>query len=320
MLNKYFLKTTLLAVTALTFLHTSVLLAASLSPRYIELKEAVFAQPYTELPRYKVTTKLFNFKSDKQQHSLLDDARRTLLTTKDFLGPERGQKLLQANGICFAGTWHIDTSNQFSGVFKEGSRVPIIARASTTFSGTLQDERRSLGMAVKLIPQDLGDAPTLNVFSLHSAGGVTKQYMLDLSMDKEPPLGRIQRLRDIRTALKLKNTLLKADREAGSVDPSATYRSVAALAEHGESSSVLSPRWLRFSPATEYRVDKDDFRDELRVENYPTEKIIYNIEAGHHTSHDKSSATWQRIGQLVFNQSITSRACDTQLHFAHPTN
>lgn len=320
MLNKYFFKKALLTAAVLTYLPSMTLVAASQSQRYTSLKEAIFSEPYEKLPRYKVTTKLFNIKSNTQQSALLDDARRTLAASNDLLGAERGQKLLQANGICFAGEWRIDTPNQFGGVFKEGSSVPVIARASTTFSGTLQAERRSLGLAVKLMPKDLGDAPSLNAFSLHSAGGVTKRYMLDLSMDNEPPLGRIPRLRDVRTALKLKNTLLKADREAGSVEPSATYRSVAALAEHGEELAVMSPRWLRFSPATKHRVDRDDFRDELRVENYPTEEIIYNIEVGHHISQDKSLASWQKIGQLIFNESITSKACDTQLHFAHPKN
>lgn len=92
------------------------------------------------------------------------------------------------------------------------------------------------------------------------------------------------------------------------------------MANYGESNQGKAPKWLRFSPALNERVDREDFRDELRVENYPNEQLIYNIEAGNHTRHKKSLATWQHIGQLVFNESVTSKACDTRLHFAHPLN
>ncbi len=257
---------------------------------------------------------------------LAADAKRTLSNFDDLLGPERGPKLLQANGICFSGYWEITEKSDFTGVFESGRRAPVIARASTIFSGTRQSERRAFGMAVKLLPDDLGDAPSLNVFSSHSAGGVTQPYVLDLSMDNEPPLGRIPSWRDISTALKLKSTLLQADREAGSVDPSVTYRGVAALGEYNVQGLSRSPHWIRFSPATEERVDREDFRDELRVENYQGNQLTYNIDVGDQAGvvdkakKKKSSALWQTIGKLVFTESITSNVCDTQLHFPHPKN
>ncbi len=288
--------------------------------RLDELKRQIFEEPYTQLPRYQVTTKLFKRNQKSQPSNLLDDAKRTLRDNNDLLAPGRGQKLLQANGICFAGEWTINKGSEFTGLFKDASRVPILARASTTFSGTLQKERRAFGLAVKFLPEDLGDAASLNIFTLHSAGGVTQKYMLDLNVDNEPPLGRIPRFKDIATALKLKSTLLKADREAGSEKPSVTYRTVAPLAAYGEKGSVVAPRWVRFSAANKERVDQADFRDELRVENYADHQLIYNIDVGHHSSLKKSKATWQTIGKLTFTESVTSEACDTRLHFAHPRN
>ena len=304
--------------------------------RFERLKETIFAEPYTELPRYKVTRKLFKNTEKGQPSRLLSDAKRTLSNTTDLLSKDRGQKLLQANGICFAGHWLIDKPSSFTGLYKQGVRVPVIARISVSFSGTLQKERRALGMAVKFLPNDLADKPSLNVFALHTVGGVKKQHVLDLAMDNEPPLGRIPRLSDIPTALKLRSDLTKADKEAGSEQPNVTYRTVAPLAEyrtaeyrtaqhqtvkHAEEISI-APRWLRFSPLTKQRVDHDDFRDELRVEHYSNKQISYSIDVAglHNKSDNKRKANWQILGQLVLTESVTSKACDTRLHFPHPKN
>lgn len=319
----------LFTVLIATALFATALFAAETegySERYELLRKQVFAVAYDDLPRYEVTRQSFQSNSESGAASLGEDANRTLTSNDDLLGPERGPKLLQANGICFSGYWEVDQDNSFSGVFRPGGQIPIIARASTIFSGTQQSERRALGLAVKLMPGDLGDAPSLNVFTSHSVGGVKQPYLLNLSMDNEPPLGRIPSLRDIPTALKLKSTLLEADREAGSTNPSITYRGVTALGEYNAQGIGKSPHWIRFSPKTVERIDRDDFRDELRVENYPAGKLIYNIDVGDQsnvvdkTKKKKSRADWQTIGQLVFAKSITSKVCDTQLHFPHPKN
>ena len=291
--------------------------------RYQTLKEKIFRQPYTDLPYYKVTKALFknNNKSSskKNKSQLLIDAKRTLSSSEDFLNIERQQKLLQANGICFAGKWHINRESKFTGLYQLNAEVPVIARASVSFSGTLQKERRALGLAVKLLPTDLGDSPSFNVFSLHSVGGVKTKHLLDLTLDNEPELGRIPRIQDITTALKLKSVLLKADRESGSKKPSVTYRTIAPLASFNESNPV-APRWIRFSAANSERIDLDDFRNELRVENYANRQLIYRIEVGSDQRSKKSKAQWQTIGELIFSESVTSKACDTQLHFPHPKN
>lgn len=293
--------------------------ADQIQNRYQVLKGVIFATPYDSLPYYKVSKALFKNEQKGAESRLLQDARRTLSSSQDLLGKERGQKLLQANGICFTGEWIIDQDSNFSGLYKQTTRVPVIARASTTFSGTKQKQRRALGLAVKLLPNDLGSSPSLNVFTVHSIGGVKTKHLLDLSLDNEPPLGRIPRFQDIPIALKLKSELLKADKEAGSEKPSVTFRTVAPLAEYKEE-NIIAPRWLRFSSANNVRIDKEDFRDELRVEHYPNKQLIYKIEVADHPKQKKSKAQWQTIGQLVLNESITSKACDTQLHFGHAKN
>jgi len=294
--------------------------------RFEQLRTAIFAEPYLQLPRYKVTRKLFKNTQKDQPSKLFNDAKRTLVDKSDLLEAGRGQKLLQANGICFTGDWIIDQKSTFSGLFKQDTRVPIISRISVSFSGTLQKERRALGIAVKLLPHDLGNQPSMNVFALHSVGGVQTKNVLNLAMDNEPPLGRVPRLADIPTALKLKSDLLKADKEVGSKKPSVTYRTVAPLAEYQtaeyQASEVVAPRWVRFSPLTAHRADQNDFRDELRVENYPDKQIVYAIEVAEplNQKNRKRDASWQTIGQLVLSESVTSDACDTRLHFTHPKN
>ncbi len=290
--------------------------------RFEQLKLSIFEQPYTELPRYKVTRRLFKKTNNNQSTNLYDDAKRTLIESSDLLPPNRGQKLLQANGICFSGHWNIDNESDFSGLFRQGTKVPVISRISVSFSGTQQNERRALGIALKLLPRDLGDQASLNVFALHSVGGVKTKHVLDLAMDNEPALGRIPLFGDILTALKLKNELLKADKDVGSKEPSVNYRTVFPLAEYREQNAVSAPRWIRFTPKTVHRADEIDFRDELRVEKYPNNEIVYTIEAGvtNNQSDKKGNAKWQPLGQLVLNESTTSAACDTRLHFAHPKN
>lgn len=293
------------------------------SARFEQLSHVLFKQPYATLPRYKVTKSLFQSKSKKPENYLLNDARRTLNSSADLLSADRGQKLLQANGICFSGKWIIDQQSEFSGLFAKGTDSPAIARASVSFSGTEKDERRALGLAVKLMPNDLGDKPSLNIFTLHSVGGLRTPYLYDLSLDNEPPLGRIPRFRDISTALKLKRIFLSADKEAGSIEPSVTYRSVDSIAAYRQKEFGLdsvAPKWLRFSPAYSNRIDRNDFRDELRVENYPGKQLKYVIEVASGEAKKKSNAEWLAIGELRLSASVTSKACDTRLHFAHPKN
>lgn len=311
-------KTAYAAIISLAIFYSTVSAAQSQN-RYQSLKDVIFATPYDSLPYYKVSKALFKSKQKGAESRLLKDARRTLSSSDDLLGKDRGQKLLQANGICFAGEWVIDQDSNFTGLYRKTTRVPVIARASASFSGTKQNERRALGLAVKLLPDDLGASASLNVFALHSVGGVKTKYLLDLSLDNEPPLGRIPRFQDISTALKLKSELLKADKEAGSETPSVTFRTVAPLAEYKEQNTT-APQWLRFSAANDIRIDKQDFRDELRVEHYPNGQLIYKIEVADQIKQKKSKAQWQTIGQLVLNESVTSKACDTQLHFAHSKN
>ncbi len=293
--------------------------------RFDELKSAVFALPYQARPTYKVSKKTFGKPGKSEQNQLRKAALRTLRSSQDLIDFPGGQKLLQANGICFSGDWIIDKPSQFTGLFQQGSASPIIARASVALSGVKQKNKRAFGLAIKLLPNDLGQQASLNIFTANSLGGVVNKHVLDLKLDNNPPLGRIPNLTDISTALRLRKDLESADRHViketnsrGKAD--VTYRSITHIAAYqpAESEAVIAPKWIRFRPANPERVDKDDFRDELDTSLYQDQKIVYQIDVAADHGSRKSSAKWQTIGKLELTDSVTSKACDAKLHFQHP--
>ena len=310
-----------IVIIALTLIWSAI---ASANPRFEKLKTAVFELPYSERPTFAVNRKPFGATGKGADNFLREAARRTLLNTQDLYAFKNDRKLLQANGICFSGEWVIDQKNDYTGLFAEGATSPVIVRASVALGGVRRKDKRAFGLAIKLLPDTLGEDASLNLFVLNSMGGVVAENVLGLNMDNEPPLGNIPRFRDIRTALRMRKDLEAADREhiksrelATSPKPQAGFRPVTHVAAY-RSEKTISPKWVRFTSATTTRVDQDDFRDELDLSHYPEGQIVYHIEVADDHGAKKSSAVWQKLGSLVLNQSITSKVCDTRLHFQHP--
>jgi len=310
-----------IVITALALIWSG---STTANPRFEELKSAVFGSPYDERPTFDVTRKPFGAAGKGEDNFLREAARRTLVNSQDLYAFKNDRKLLQANGICFSGEWIIDQKNSYTGLFSEGSKSPVIVRASVALGGVLRKDKRAFGLAIKLLPDSLGDEASLNMFVLNSMGGVVAENVLDLPMDNEPPLGKIPRFRDIRTALRMRKDLEAADREHiesraldTSQKPQAGFRPVTHLAAY-RSEKAISPKWVRFTSATTDRIDQDDFRDELDLIHYPDQKIVYHLEVADDHGGKKSSAVWQKLGSLVLDQSVTSKVCDTRLHFQHP--
>ena len=308
---------------------TSLLLQAEnpiLPSTFEHVKDVVFAEPYAQLPNYKVNKKLFGKSNNSDQNKLLSAAKRTLNDSRDLIHFPQGQKLLQANGICFVGEWSINatkeavTNNRYTGLFQAGVSTPVIVRASVALSGTQQKNKRAFGMAIKFFNNKNGQTlPSLNAFVLNSFGGVVKKHVLDLSLDNQPTLGSLPKFSDLRTALRLRKDLEKADREQGTKKPKFAFRPITHLADYQTPGEKNSPKWLRLKAITTTRVDENDFRDELRVENYENNEIIYSIEVAPDSGQKKSKAQWQSIGTMKLRESITSAACDKNLHFMHPS-
>ena len=154
----------------------------------------VFTESYANLPNYLVDRSLFGDSgTNPETNYLLAAAHRTLTSRKDFYEFPQGQKLLQANGICFAGKWIIDRPSPFTGQFSYPTESLVMARASVLLSGTKQKDKRGFGFALKIIkgPDPNKVVPTLNAFVMHSMAGTRSQYVLDLVLDNEPPLGSL---------------------------------------------------------------------------------------------------------------------------------
>lgn len=304
---------------------TSVVWAAAFvydGSSFRHVKQVIFASPYATLPHYKVDKKRFGRSGDNAANLLLAAAKRTLTNLSDLYKFPHGQKLLQANGICFTGKWIIDSQSPFTGQFSHLTQSLAIVRASVSLSGTRQQDRRAFAIAIKLFPTTDPDAivKTLNIFTMHSMGGVKSKHILDLVVDNEPLLGGLPGLGDWATAYRLLADLERADGLISYNKPSVRYRPVTHLAEYGHSSTVVAPRWLRLRPvATLPRINRQDFRDELRIEHYPRGQLQWDIDvAPDSDSHNKSTAQWTTIGKLILTDSVTSAACDNRLHFTHP--
>ncbi len=287
------------------------------------VKQIVFQNPYDVLPQYRVSKKQFGKKGVTPENYVLKAAKRTLTRQEDLWDFPNGQKLFQANGICFSGEWIIDKESLYTGQFQYLTRSRVIARASVALSGTKQSDKRAFGFALKLFPSSDPNtvAPTLNAFVMHSLGGTYTQHVLDLVMDNEPPLGGLPPLSQLGLAYRLLKDFKTADKMFTTEKPDVGYRPVAHLAvsTKSENTEIIAPTWLRLRPAEELpRIDKADFRDELRVEHYPDQRLLWVIEVASGKRKNKSSAEWITLGRLVLNESITSPACDQQLHFAHP--
>lgn len=302
-----------------------------------QIKEAVFRDAYESLPQYRVSRKHFGKKGSSKDNHVFHAGRRTLTVRDDLWEFPNKQKLFQANGICFVGEWIIDKKTPFTGQFSDLTRTPVIARASVALSGTKQKNKRAFGFALKLFPASTKETvvPTLNTFVMHSLSGTVRKHVLDLTMDNEPPLNGLPPISQLGVAYRLLSDFSRADKVVSQTKPDVGFRPVAHLAEmtnDGErvkDDKVIAPRWLRLRPSVDLvRVDKDDFREELRVENYPENKLSWIIEvaAGHadvdgnekQKAIKKSKAQWLVVGQLILNESIISPGCDQRLHFSHP--
>ena len=288
-----------------------------------EIYRQVFSQPYVEMPVYKVNRRHFGRAGKHVDNQVYQAGIRSLTLEEDLYDFPNGQKLFQANGICFTGQWLMDQPSDFTGLFSEGTQLPVIARASVALNGTEQKHKRAFGMAVKIFPTTDPDeaVQTRNLFVMHSLGGVRVKHVADLSLDNAPSLGSIPPIGQIPVALRLRRDFERADREVSEGEADVSFRSVRHLAGVSTGNfpveETLSPTWIRLRiEENTARVDRNDFRDELRTQNYPQGRLTWLIEAATGERGKKKQADWKRLGRLSFDESVTSAACDQRLHFS----
>lgn len=293
-------------------------LCFAVESRFETVRSVVFSDPYDQLPHLEVNKKLFGPSDHDERNLLLNDAKRALANPADFANFGQGHKLFQPNGICFSGRWIIDGPSPFTGLFSQGSDIPAIARASVMLSGTTRGEKRALGLGVKLFAP--GEAETINVLVMESMGGRVLRHVTDAVLDNHPGLGSIPKIADLGTLLRIRTDLKQALEQTAADGIDLRYLPLEHVSAVGvpATQQVVSPRWLRLAvPTPVPRVNAEDFRDELRTHHYPGHQLVYELSVAADNGGSKRSATWQTIGKLVLDESVTSATCDLKLHFRH---
>lgn len=286
--------------------------------RFGEVWRAVAADPYDALPEKRLglldVPKLLG-------KGIYRAARRTLETREDLL--PAFDKLVHCVGICLRGSWSIDASTHYTGLFKTGSKGLIIARASDAMGEWRPGKLRFMGLAGKLYatddPEHATPLPTANFFTLENLSGSHTRHFVDAvqSTDLLPvrphagvvakaPLGAIAA-----------PAFVLADRALSPTQ--AMIRQLYPIAELGEweRSDAVSPAVMRLVPSPRSRrVETSDLREELRMVHHP-DGLRFDIEVAPHRSY-LIPGSFQRIGELHFTESVASYSGDHRLHFAHP--
>lgn len=281
-----------------------------------EVWDQIASDPYVALPHIPVT--LDAFYQNWHDH-LTDAAKRTLAVTDDLL--PRFDKLLHPNGICLRGTWHIDATTPYTGYFATGSRGLFIGRASTALTPVRRGEYRAFGFAGKIFPTLDPDAPvtTGNFFAIDDLGGTLTDHFLDAPLTNDiihitiHPSSVFQG--PLATAVV--RSFLIADQ---TLDVTQTLiRQLYPVSTLGVSDprQAVTPTWLKITGAADVaRVDRDDFRDELQLANYP-DGLAFEIWAADKGSR-LGSKDWHLIGRIDVDATVASDSCDHRLHFPHP--
>ncbi len=276
-----------------------------------EVRDLMFSDPYETLPQNVVTLGSF-YKGIKNK--LFKAAQRALDDSSDT-GPYF-QRLIHPNGIALAGTWQIKEDSPYSGYFKKGSKGLIIVRSSVVLSKTKQGQNRGFAFAGKIFPTMDPDerVKTADFFTIDVLLGTKARYFTDVSLTNEVPPGfNLDIIRLFGIIISSIGTLVRADFNA-------FYRPTYPVAELGlaEGEESNAPKWMMIKAWSGNRkVDRADFRDELRVENYKDGELFFNISVASKKLLS-GGRDWQYIGYIKLTESVTSESCDHRLVFQHP--
>ena len=263
-----------------------------------EVKSVAFSGPYAgELPRHRGL-------GPRTFLRFFNDSARNLIDQRDVLPPF--DKLIHANGICYAGVWRIDGDSPYTGYFASGSEGLLLVRASVAGPQIDAGQRRSFGIAGKVFPTLDPDERVRpgNFVTVSKLSGNRRQHIADYDMTNKPPVGLdpaanlinrvIFRLMDTRPGWRQLHTIsaLGMPREAQVVTPDLMM--------------------LKVADATP-RVSARDFRDELRLENYPDDRLVYTIDV---KNFDERG--WTRLGSMELTEYAISEGGDKRIHFSIP--
>ena len=295
-----------LRLNALALLFTPTIAFTYDGSSFNEVWDEVKNEPYFELSDTKVTRKSFF----QQGYNLLAEAaKRTVEDKNDIIPPF--DKLLHANGICLQGEWKITESSIYSGYFRKGSKGKIIARASTTLTNTKRGSYRGFGLAGKIFPTNNGDevVKTANFFLIDNLIGTYAPNFTRVEMTNEPSLVppiSLSVAKIVGLGLAAVNSFAEADKKPG-------IRQLYPVSRLDEDGEVRTPKWMMAKGDDNESINSlKDFRDEINQHISENGKFTMGI----YTS-DTGKKNWQRVGSIIFKESVASWACDHRLHFHH---
>jgi hypothetical protein len=285
-----------------------------------EVKAVAFSGPYDTLPVHpglgpKTFVQFFN------------DSARNMHDKRDVR--PRYDKLIHANGICYAGKWIIDKPPDlirpgngprdpytglrideprapFTGYFAPGSQGLCIARLSVAGLYLTRGYRRAFGIAGKVYPtlDPKQKVKPGNFVTVNYLTGTKEAHITDIAPTNQPGIGPALAANVInRIIFRL-------------MDTRPGYRQLYPISTLGapRGAFVKTPDLLQLKvPESVPRVDADDFRDELRLKNYPENKLTYEIGVKSFLARD-----WSRIGRIEFTEDAICEGCDKRIHFWIP--
>ena len=258
-------------------------------------------------------------------YTIFESAKQIMEDTGD-LYPENKKKLIRYNGICLAGQWKVNAETPYTGYFAKGAEGLIIARASVGFDETTRGEYRSFGMAGKIFPTTNPDekVTSAHFFLIDDNAGTKRAHYTTAPLLSEAKLSVMNiiasTLRDF--SMELIRTLKKVEKAQEAADQESKIRQLYPISRAGLSdiSKAKSPALLKVVGVPgQARVDRNDFRDELRVENYPTKDGAHELKFHIYVAENREKPEWQGpIGEINFTEDAVSDACDMRLRFVHP--
>ncbi|MEH1891917.1 MAG: hypothetical protein V7K92_21515 [Nostoc sp.] len=265
---------------------------------YKEVKEVGFSGPYGEPLPYQQGVGLTTFVQ------LFNDAARNLFDRRDIR--PYYDKLIHANGVCYTGVWKITEDSPYTGYFAKGSEGLVFARLSVAGTGIKRGDRRALGLAGKVYP-------TLNLHEKVKPGnfvtvdyltGIKTKHITDTELTNFPDVGP-----DIGAKLINRVIFRLVDKRPG-------FRQVFPISTLGvePGGKVVTPDlfMLRVAEGTP-KIDAEDFRDELRLEKYPNNTLVYTINVKNFDEKE-----WTKLGVIELNDYAICEGCDKRIHFWIP--
>lgn len=262
-----------------------------------EVKSVTFSGPYNQLPEHRG----LGVGSFLQ---FLNDSSRNLFDRRDIR--PYFDKLIHANGICYTGEWRIDTPSPYTGYFAEGSRGLLIARLSVAGPNTTRGSRRAFGIAGKVFPtlDPHEKCKPGNFVTVSGLSGTKAKHVTTIEPTNMPPVGPDP-------AANLINRVIFRF-----MDTRPGYRQLFPISTLGmpRDARIVTPDLILFRVAEGTpRIDAADFRDELRLHNYPDHKLTYQILVRNFDDKD-----WMRLGVMEFTEDAISEGGDKRIHFWIP--